>query len=60
MALVRDLLADQRAWEDDGLNFSDFLLRALSTDSQVADVRVLNNDCLRRRPSPSSLDTCVY
>ena len=34
--------ADQRAWEDDGLKrsiFSDVLLRALSTDSAVADAR---------------------
>jgi hypothetical protein len=34
--------ADQRAWEDDSLKrsvFSDVLLRALSTDSQIADVR---------------------
>jgi Caspase domain len=34
--------ADQRAWEDDGLKrsvFSDILLRALSTDSPLADAR---------------------
>jgi hypothetical protein len=34
--------ADQRAWEDDGLKrsiFSDVLLRALSTDSPVADAQ---------------------
>lgn len=34
--------ADQRAWEDDGLKrsiFSDVLLRALSTDSTIADAR---------------------